>query len=205
MTLLIAFIFGLASAVASDGGSHIWVLRLESPASCETASAANPPAQRGQIRVGLVERVSVFAVRNPLAPMIFSSPAVSLAPPLLGGVPHVVELRSEEKMAWVDTTRVVTLVKNPLSFRDRTVSDLPGNAVGRGPSNGFFGFAADHANAVSVRQSTRSPQPAFVGTGDRDVFEKSNLEGRCLVHDSSSVKVTNHSPFYTDAFEHKSS
>jgi hypothetical protein len=48
---------------------------------------------------------------------------------LLAGIPHVVELRSQEQMIWSHAGWIVAAMKYPEPFRDFTTQQAPRNPV----------------------------------------------------------------------------
>lgn len=111
---------------------------------------------------------------------LFSRHATPMAP-LLRHVEHVVGMRSEEQVVWIDAYAIVASVQYPLSFWNRTVCDLPRNPMGR------VSPVLDAEGAVPIRfEHGFGPLPAGFGLSDlgQESASQGAMSGAVIFGDS---------------------
>jgi hypothetical protein len=114
-------------------------------------------------------------------------------PPLLHHVSHIVRMRSKEKMCWIDTFPVVTMMENPKAIRDGANKKLPRNTGSSQHRPSLSLIPTDFA--VPAFQDTTQPRPASIFVGSTDLGNKSTDEaffalfGRILwIHDNALLQ-----------------
>lgn len=83
-------------------------------------------------------------------------------PVLLPSIGHIVEMRPEKQMLWVDAQRHIAPMTDKLTFRNRAICQFPGEAMGHDADSIWRRHQVESPISLGV-EVFAGPQPAGVG------------------------------------------